>query len=168
LINLIHNNVSGIDRFDWEFYDLDDGVEAGTSPWLGVVQIAQSNKDCLSYSQFTDLLDNLLHEGMHSTDSIWQRSVDFRAQPMHTPNHDSIVRRVQWEMGEPALVANFPPGKGINDYLGQPVPFTGDLWGIGTVNMLGANRKKSGLLDLTQGLYDSLYPNGLEGCECNE
>jgi hypothetical protein len=51
----------------------------------------------LSFDEFASLSALILHESMHSTDSMLQRIWDSLWQPLMTSNHEAIFNREEYE-----------------------------------------------------------------------
>ncbi len=168
IMRTIETNIPDISFGDWGFDDDIPSTALGhTDVLTGTIGLNPKFKECLSSSSFNDLYRQLLHEGMHSSDNIWERYVTAGENNTH-PHHMAIYNRVNWETGSNGLLVNIPDGRTANSYRGQShlLPYSGDLWGIGYVEQLGSGRKAS-TFDIGK-LYDSLYPNGQEGCECDQ
>ena len=74
------------------------GADVSTSNCSGVTTLPAAVRcKILSFDEFASLFDAMLHESMHSTDNVLQRTWDAFWQPSLTSNHQGIYNRVSYE-----------------------------------------------------------------------
>jgi RHS repeat-associated protein len=126
----------------WSFGKPEDGNIAETSRWNGDMLFPNkwNSPGCLSYDDFTDRMETIYHEMMHSTDSFWNRLTTTDEAPGN--HHEAIRNRAQWEVG--VRVWGAPPPTNV--------------WGVPRLPDQRVNKKD---------LYED-YRNSNPDCECQK
>lgn len=85
----------------WNFRSPQAGSKAETSVSSGIMSFPEkwSLPGCLTYQEYTDRLETIFHESMHSTDSRFRRRITFDEGRLFETHHSSISNRVRWELG---------------------------------------------------------------------
>jgi len=84
----------------WEFGDPGPDNLAQASILSGRITVDNYYmKQCLTHDEFVALYFEVLHESMHSTDSLDQRWWDWFQEPRLSANHRRIVNRTRYEEG---------------------------------------------------------------------
>lgn len=82
----------------YEYGTPSSGASASTGNVSGVTTLPSAIRcKVLSLDEFEALFATMLHESMHSTDSMLQRMWDSYWEPSLTSNHQGIYNRVEYE-----------------------------------------------------------------------